>query len=290
MSAPPRERRNPLVKLGRLLEIQNLGLNLPFVLAFLLVALHGLPTLPTFLLIVIAFVAARNAGHAFNRWADRDLDALNPRTQARALVTGRTSATFALGLAGFNAAVLAVAAWWLNPLALLLVPVALALVLGYSYTKRVSALTTVFLGLVEGLTPPAVYIAVLGALPPAALVASAALLLWGTAFETVHSLGDLEADRASGTYSIPVRLGVRRSSQLVPILHAGALALLGAFGAYSHLSVPFFLALAAMAAVVASIDARFLQRPTEAVRPFRAHFALGTIFLIGVILSIFSNL
>ena len=287
MNAPPRGPRHPLVELGRLLEIQNLGLNLPFVLAFLLVALHGLPSLPTFLLIVVAFVAARNAGHAFNRWADRDLDALNPRTQARALVTGRTSASFALGLAGLNAALLAVAAWWLNPLALLLVPVALALVLGYSYTKRVSALTTVFLGLVEGLTPPAVYIAVLGALPPAALVASGALLLWGTAFETVHSLGDIEADRAAGTYSIPVRLGVRRSSQLVPILHAGALALLGVFGAWSHLPIAFYLGLVAMAAVVASIDVRFLQRPTEAVRPFRAHFALGAIFLIGVFLSLY---
>jgi 4-hydroxybenzoate polyprenyltransferase len=290
VSAPPRGRRNPLVELGRLLEIQNLGLNLPFALAFLLVALHGLPTLPTFLLIVVAFVAARNAGHAFNRWADRDLDALNPRTQARALVTGKTSAPFALGPAGVNAAVLAVAAWWLNPLALLLVPVALAIVLGYSYTKRVSALTTVFLGLVEGLTPPAVYIAVLGTLPPAALAASAALLLWGTAFETIHSLGDLEADRASGTYSIPVRLGVRRSSELVPVLHAGALALLAVFGAWSRLSIAFYLALAAMAAVVASIDARFLQRPTEAVRPFRAHIALGFIFLVGVVLSLFFTL
>lgn len=287
MSAARPDRDHPLVELGRFLEIQNLGLNLPFALAFLLAAVHGLPDLRTFGLIVVAFVAARNAGHAFNRWTDRDLDALNPRTRSRALVTGRASPTFALAFAGANAILLAVAAWLLNPLALLLVPVALGIVLGYSYTKRVTALTTVFLGLVEGLTPPAVYIAVDGQLPAAALVACLALVLWGTAFETVHSLGDVEADRAAGTHSLPVRLGVRGASRLVPVLHAGAIAALGVFGLLAALALPFFVLLAGMAAVTGYLDRRFLLRPTEPIRAFRAHFALGAMFLVGVFLSLY---
>ncbi len=287
MNAPAGERRHPLVELGRFLEIQNLGLNLSFALAFLVVAAGGLPSARTFVLIVIAFLAARNDGHAFNRWADRDLDARNPRTQDRALVTGRTSSRFALAFAGANAAIVVVAAALLNPLALLLVPVALAIVIGYSYTKRVTSLTTVVLGLVEAITPAAVYVAVQGQLPVAALAASGALLLWGTAFETVHSLGDLSADRAAGTYSLPVRLGARGASRLVPAFHAGALALFALFGVLAHLSIAYYGAVVGMAALVVLIDARMMERPTESVRPFRAHYALGALFLLGVILSRF---
>ncbi|MCI4369134.1 MAG: UbiA family prenyltransferase, partial [Thermoplasmata archaeon] len=204
-------------ELGKFLEIQNLALNLPFALGFLLVASHGLPTARTLALVVIAFVAARNAGHSFNRYADRELDARNPRTQHRALVTGKRSPGFALGFAAVNAAVLVVAAHLLNPLALLLAPVALAAIMGYSYTKRLSAWTTVFLGVVESITPAAVFIAVTGNLPVAALVAALGLLFWGTAFETVHSLGDIDSDRSLGLHSLPLRLGVDPSARLTTV-------------------------------------------------------------------------
>ena len=90
MSAPTDARRGGARELGRFLEIQNLGLNLPFALAFLFLAARGVPNLVTIALVVVAFVAARNAGHSFNRWVDRRLDAANPRTQARALPSGRT--------------------------------------------------------------------------------------------------------------------------------------------------------------------------------------------------------
>jgi 4-hydroxybenzoate polyprenyltransferase len=278
----------PTPGLGRFLEIQNLGLNLPFAIAFLLLAAGGLPTVRTAILVVIAFVAARNTGHSFNRYADRRLDAANPRTRGRALVTGQRSPRFALGFAAANAAVLVVAAYLLNPLAFVLAPVALALVLGYSYTKRLTTFTTAFLGLVEAATPAAVYIAVRGTLPLVALVAVGALLAWGTAFETVHSLGDLESDRALGLFSVPVRIGPRASVRLVGALHALALLLLATFGALLGLPLPYFLALGAMGGIAAATDAALSARPAEARIPFERHNALGFVFLAGVAISLFA--
>jgi 4-hydroxybenzoate polyprenyltransferase len=277
----------PAKELGRFLEIQNLGLNLPFALAFLFLAADGLPTLRTVVLVVIAFVAARNAGHSFNRWVDRELDARNPRTRARLLPAGRGSSAFALGFCVANAAALVVAAYFLNPLAFVLAPVALALVLGYSYTKRVTSFTTAFLGLVEAITPAAVYIAVRGSLPAPVLFAVGGLLAWGTAFETVHSLGDVGSDRELGLYSVPVRIGPERSARLVPTLHAVALVLLALFGLAIGLSPVYFVALALMAALAAVGDRALVRRPTETRVPFERHFALGAIFLAGVVLALF---
>jgi 4-hydroxybenzoate polyprenyltransferase len=287
VSATPSPGRGPARELGRFLEIQNLGLNLPFALAFLLLAAHGLPTLWTLFLVVVAFVAARNAGHSFNRWADRRLDRANPRTRDRALAAGRTSPAFALGFCAANALVLVVAAYLLNPLAFVLAPVALVLVLGYSYTKRVTSFTTAFLGLVEAITPAAAYIAVEGTLPLSVLLAVAGLLAWGTAFETIHSLGDLESDRALGLFSLPLRWGVPASVALVPTLHATALVLLGFFGLAQGLRLAYFVGLGGMAVLAALTDRSLSKRPTDARVPFERHFALGAIFLAGVVLALF---
>ena len=287
MSAAPPARGSRARELGRFLEIQNLGLNLPFALAFLLLAANGLPSLRTFVLVVIAFVAARNAGHSFNRFADRALDAQNPRTRERLLPGGRASPAFALAFAVGSAAVLVAAAYFLNPLAFVLAPVALAAIFGYSYTKRVTSFTTAFLGVVEAITPAAVFIAVRGTLPLPAAVAAAALLAWGTAFETIHSLGDLASDRALGLRSLPVRLGAPTSARLVPILHGVALVLLALVGAMLRLPVAYDGALIAMAALAAVTDSELLRRPTDTKVPFERHFALGAIYLVGVALAVF---
>ena len=273
--------------LGRFLEIQTLGLNLAFALAFLLLASSGRPSLWSLLWIVVAFVAARNAGHSFNRWTDRRLDAANPRTEDRALVTGRLSPTFALTFCAANCVLLLLAAYLLNPLAFVLAPVALLLVLGYSYTKRVTTLTTAFLGLVQAITPAAVYIAITGTLPLVAWLAVGALLAWGTAFETIHSLGDIESDRALGLFSVPVRLGVPASVRLVPTLHAVALALFVVFGLALRLTTAYFVALVAMAVLVAITDLELSRNPTRARIPFQRHFALSVFYLIGVILAVY---
>jgi 4-hydroxybenzoate polyprenyltransferase len=273
-------------EIGRFLEIQNLGLNLPFAVAFLLAAAHGLPRWQTFLLVVIALLAARNAGHAFNRWADRALDAQNPRTQGRALVTGRLSPGFALGITAASSAVLIIAAAFLNPLSLALSPVALALVFGYSYTKRYTSFTTVFLGLVEAILPAGVFIAVTGSLPVVAVVAVFAILAWGTAFETIHSLGDVSVDQRLGLYSLPRRLGTRISLALVAGLHAVAMGLFALFGVLEQYALPFWMAWAGMAALVAYSDLTLARNLARVQVPFQRHFILALFFLGGVALAL----
>jgi 4-hydroxybenzoate polyprenyltransferase len=287
VSAPATPPRSRARELGRFLEIQNLGLNLPFAVAFLVLAARGVPSLRIVVLVVIAFVAARNAGHSFNRWADRRLDARNPRTRDRTVAAGRTPPGVALAVALGSGAIVVAAAFFLNPLAFALSPVALGLVFGYSYTKRVTSFTTAFLGLVEAVTPAAVFIAVTGTLAPAVLLAVAGLLAWGTAFETVHSLGDLASDRALGLFSIPVRWGTRASVRLVAALHGAALALLALFGLALDLRVPYFAALAAIAALALLGDATLARDPTSTRVLFRRHFAMSALYLVGVLLAVF---
>lgn len=285
MTAPPP--RGAARELGKYLEIQNLGLNLPFAIAFLLIAAHGLPPWEPVLLIVIAFVAARNAGHSFNRWADLEYDRANPRTQDRALVTGRYSPRFALGFAALNAAILVGASYLLNPLAFALSFVALAVLFGYSYTKRYTALTTPFLGLVEAIIPGAIFVALQGSLPPAVLFAVGGMLLWGTAFETIHSLGDLETDRRLGLRSLPLRIGVRSSLKLLPLLHVVALTLLALFGRWAALGAPYFAGLVLMGAVALGTDVG-LRRSPSATRPaFERHFVMSALYLAGTAIAVF---
>ncbi|HXQ48812.1 MAG TPA: 4-hydroxybenzoate octaprenyltransferase [Thermoplasmata archaeon] len=276
-----------MYELGRFLEIQTVGLNLPFVLAFLFLAAGGIPSLWVVFLVVVAFVSARNAGHSFNRWADRDLDAANPRTRDRALPSGRRSPASALAITALSGAVLLGAAYLLNPLAFVLAPVALAIVLGYSYTKRFTALTTPFLGFVQAVTPGAVFIAVQGRLAGFVLLAVAGLLAWGTAFETIHSLGDIESDRALHLRSLPARVGVMASVRLVPVLHAVALGLLAAFGFALGLRLPYFIALAGIAALAAATDVSLARAPTSARVPFERHFLMAGLYLVGVLLAVF---
>jgi 4-hydroxybenzoate polyprenyltransferase len=273
-------------ELGRFLEIQNIGLNLPFALAFLFAAAEGLPHWQTIVLVVVAVLAARNAGHSFNRWTDRALDARNPRTQNRALVTGRLSPAFAIALTVVSAAILFACAALLNRLSLELAPVALVLVFGYSYTKRYTSFTTVFLGLVEAVVPAAVFIAVTGTLPLVAIVAVFAILAWGTAFETVHSLGDLSTDQTLGLYSLPRRLGQRASLAVVGTLHAVALSLFALFGVMEHYGLPFFVALAAMVGLAAASDVALAIHPDRIRVSFQRHFILALMFLVGVVVSL----
>ena len=283
----PSVRRRGLGELGRFLEIQTLGLNVPFALAFVFVAAAGVPRLVPFALVIVAFVAARNAGHAFNRWADRIYDAANPRTATRALPSGRLSNRFALTTTALSAAVVVLAAWLLNPLALVLAPVALLLIFGYSYTKRVSSLSTPFLGLVQAITPAAAFVALDGDLPSAVWLAVGGVFAWGTAFETVHSLGDLDSDRELGLRSLPVRLGVRWSVRVVAVLHGVALVLLAVFGYLQSLRLPYFLALAAIAVGVVFTDRRLASQPTDVRTPFRRHFLFAGAFLVGIMVAVF---
>ena len=199
---------------------------LPFALLSAFLAARGVPPLPTLALILVAMVGARSAAMAFNRIVDRRIDAANPRTQARDIPAGRVSVLEASVFCAVSALVFVAAAWRLNPLCLALSPVALLVVLGYSYAKRVTALSHVVLGLGLAIAPVGAWIAVTGAfaLPPVVLGLS--VLFWVAGFDVIYSLQDEAFDRAEGLFSLPARLGPRRALHVSTFFHALALALL----------------------------------------------------------------
>jgi 4-hydroxybenzoate polyprenyltransferase len=201
---------------------------LPFALTAMLLAAGGLPGWRTVAWIVVAMVAARSAAMAFNRWADADLDAENPRTRNRAIPAGLLTKRFVLGFTCVAAAVFLVAAAELNRLTLELAPVALAVLLGYSYLKRVTQWS--HLGLALGLAPTAAWIAVRGSLDARILVLTAAVTLWAGGFDVLYACQDYEHDRAAGLHSLPQASGLAVAFWAARGMHVAMLGLLVWFG------------------------------------------------------------
>ncbi len=199
---------------------------LPFAFMGMLLAAGGWPPWRTVGWIVAAMVGARSAAMGWNRLVDRRIDAANPRTAGRALPAGRVTPAFVAGFVAASAALLVVAAWQLNPLALALSPVALAVLLLYSYTKRFTWASHLVLGLSLAGAPLGAWIAVRGdvAAPPLAL--GGAVLLWVAGFDILYALQDVDFDRGAGLFSVPARFGVRAALWLSALLHAAMLLLL----------------------------------------------------------------
>lgn len=198
---------------------------LPFALtAALLAARHDpspapWPTLRQVLWILVAMVGARSAAMTMNRIVDLDYDRRNPRTAGRALVTGALSLRFAWMFALGASAVLVLAAWQLNPLALKLSPVALAVLFFYSYTKRFTSWSHLVLGFCLGMSPAAAWIAITGTLDLRMLLLCAAVTLWVGGFDVLYACQDVEFDRQAGLHSIPGRLGIARALLIARMMH-----------------------------------------------------------------------
>jgi 4-hydroxybenzoate polyprenyltransferase len=171
-------------------------------------------------------VGARSAAMGFNRWADRKIDARNPRTMTRALPLGLVSPAQVVVFTAVSSLLLVYAAFRLNPLTFYLSPVALAIVFLYSYTKRFTFLSHVFLGLAISGAPLGAWIAVTGSFEAPALVLGLAVLFWLVGFDTLYALQDMEFDRGAGLHSIPQRFGVRRSLWIARVSHAVTMAAL----------------------------------------------------------------
>ncbi len=181
---------------------------LPFALCGAMLAAGGFPSWHQLLWIVVAMVAGRSAAMAFNRWADSAIDAANPRTKARALPAGSLSPIFVITFVIVSSALFVLAASQLNRLALLLSPVALAVLLLYSYTKRVTRWSHLVLGFALGIAPAAAWIAVRGSLDPRILLLTAAVTFWVAGFDVLYACQDFEFDRQAGLHSIPRYVGV----------------------------------------------------------------------------------
>ena len=199
---------------------------LPFALCGAMLAASGLPTAHQLLWIVIAMVSARSAAMAFNRLADATIDAANPRTRTRALPAGHLSPAFVTTFVIVSCAIFILAASQLNRLTLWLSPVALAVLLLYSYTKRFTRWSHLVLGFALGIAPAAAWIAVRGSLDPRILLLTAAVTFWVAGFDVLYACQDFDFDRDAGLHSIPRYVGIPSALWIARAFHLIMLLLL----------------------------------------------------------------
>ena len=207
---------------------------LPFALTGAVLAAGGWPKLPVLGWILVCMVSARSAAMAFNRLVDAKIDADNPRTAMRAIPAGQLSAGFVGAFTVVAAAVFLIAASMLNRLTLELAPIALAVVLSYSYMKRVTRWSHLVLGLALGIAPSAAWIAVRGSYDVRMLLLTGIVMLWVGGFDVLYACQDFEYDRAAGLHSVPAAFGIERAFWVARCMHVAAFVmifvLLKAFG------------------------------------------------------------
>lgn len=268
----------------RFIRFSHTVFALPFALGAMFTAAGGLPPLSVFLGILAAMVCARTAAMTFNRLADWEFDRRNPRTENRHRLVGKsTAAIWCLAAsAGFI-----IAAWSLNPLCLLLSPVALGIVFFYSLTKRFTHFAHFFLGLALSAAPVGAWMAVTGtwAFPP--LVLAAAVLFWVAGFDLIYATQDYEVDRREGLHSMAVRLGVRGAMRLAILLHVLALAGLLGFGFAAGSGVAYFSSLGIVTAALLyeHIEARRGDIDSINRAFFHANSIVGAAFVAGTFLD-----
>ena len=199
---------------------------LPFALCGAMLAAGGVPAWHQLAWIIVAMISARSAAMAFNRVADAAIDAANPRTQTRALPTGTLTPSFVTTFVVVSCVVFVLAASRLNHLTLILSPLALAIVLLYSYTKRFTRWSHLVLGFALGTAPAAAWIAVRASLDPRILLLTAAVTFWVGGFDVLYACQDFDFDREAGLHSLPRYFGIRAALVISPLFHVVMLLLL----------------------------------------------------------------
>lgn len=288
----PTVRQTPLSTLKNYLELVKFAhtlFALPFALASMLVAAHGLPDPRVFGWITLAMVAARTAAMGFNRIVDREIDARNPRTRNRELPSGKVSLKGAWSLVVVSSLLFCFAAWRINTLALILSPPTLAVLFFYSFCKRFTSLSHFVLGLCLGIAPVGAWVAVTGRIGVPSGALCAAVLFWVAGFDIIYATMDAEFDEQNGLNSMVRRLGIARALGFARLLHAGFVANLALFGILSHLGALYFVAVALIAGFLVYEHA--LVKPDDLRRVNAAFFtvngAIAVFFLVAVALSVF---
>jgi 4-hydroxybenzoate polyprenyltransferase len=235
---------------GRMIKFSHSIFALPFALAaFVLAGRRQGFEADKLLWVILAMVGARSAAMGFNRWIDAEIDARNPRTASREIPSGALSKGQVLAFVGASIGLFLVAAWRLNPLCLALSPLALAIVCGYSYTKRFTMLSHFVLGLALAIAPVGAWVAVRGRFDLTPVPIGIAVLLWVGGFDILYSCQDVEFDRGMSLHSIPARLGIPRALFLARAAHVFAIAFLGAVAAVESLHFVYFAGLLVIAAL-----------------------------------------
>ena len=236
---------NPLRRLQIFLDtikFEHSIFALPFAVAAAFMVADGWPNWVQFGWVIVAMVTLRTFAMAANRLVDAEIDRRNPRTADRALATGIIGKPEVIGYMAVSAVVFVVAAWQLDPLALVLSPIPIAVAFTYPYLKRFTWLAHFGIGAVYVIVPPAVSIAMTGTMPIEFVMLGIAALFWVSGFDVLYAIADIDFDRASGLHSIPARFGIKRSLVIAKALHlvtllflvisvlAGGGGLLAAFG------------------------------------------------------------
>lgn len=256
---------------------------LPFALTAAILAAGGWPPLRILFWIVVCMVSARSAAMAFNRLADAELDAANPRTATRALPAGQLSRGFVAAFIVLAAALFILGAAMLNRLTLLLSPVALGVVLLYSYMKRVTRWSHLVLGLALGIAPAAAWIAVRGSLDPRIILLTAIVLLWVGGFDVLYACQDFEHDRSAGLNSVPQAFGIEGAFWIARGMHLATAALLFIFAHVFGLG-PIALVGLALVVLLLAYEHSILS-PTDLRRMNAAFFTLNGV--ISVVFFVF---
>jgi 4-hydroxybenzoate polyprenyltransferase len=234
-----------------MIKIEHTLFALPFAFLGAVLAANGLPSARQLVWITAAMVGARSTAMAFNRIADRDYDARNPRTSNRALPAGLLSVGFVWAFTLVSAALFLIAAAMLNRLTLWLAPVALASVVLYSFSKRWTLLSHLLLGWCLSIAPTGAWIAVRGALDsPVPLLLSLVVMLWTAGFDVLYACQDYEFDVQAGLHSIPKQFGIARALLIARGLHVGAFAALVGLYWITHLGIFALIGVVATAALL----------------------------------------
>ena len=268
-----------------MIKFEHTVFALPFAVMSAFIAADGVPSLAKFGWILVAMVGARSCAMAFNRLADAEFDSINPRTATRAIPAGLITKSAVWIFTIVSAGLLVLAAWRLNPLAFVLSPVALAVIMGYSYTKRFTALSHFWLGLSLSISPVGAWIAIQGsfALPP--IILCFVVLLWTAGFDIIYACQDVNFDRKHGLRSIPAKLGIRWSLWLSSALHIIAVLLLLGIPLLVELGAFYYVGVGIV--VLIFIYEHAIVKPTDLSRVNLAFFTLnGMISLVLMALSI----
>lgn len=285
-------RKSPLLKILVILEMirfEHTLFALPFAYVGAFLAAGGWPGLRPAGWILVAMVGARSAAMAFNRLVDLPFDRDNPRTAGRALPRGKLSRGFTVGFVVVSCGLFFVACAELNRLALLLSPVALLIVLGYSFTKRFTWLSHFFLGLALAVAPAGGWVAVRGTLDAPILLISLVVVLWTAGFDIVYACQDLDFDRRTGLHSAPARWGIAVALRWAAATHAAAAVVLAAafwvFNLHWVSWLGWFLICGALAYEHLIVSPHDLRRLNTAF--FTVNSVISTVLLITVGLDLY---
>ena len=275
-----------------LIKFEHTIFALPFAYVGMLLAADGWPTWPQFIWITVAMAAARTLAMAINRIADRALDARNPRTANRPLVTGRIALSTAWAGTAFAGLILGVAAWQLGPLPLILLPGALLFLVGYAFAKRFTWFSHFILGFTDGLAPIGAWVAVRGSLFTADDVPAWLLLgivtLWIGGFDIIYACQDVEVDRESGLHAIPAQFGIANALAISSLCHVATITLLIVLGQTLALGWPYWLGLAVVAGLL--IYEHNLVRPDDLSRINVAFFNINSYISVTLFLGVLGAL